>query len=92
MMKGSLSDYKLFLEQMSQTYGMSQETISKLSEELCYFWNQDLKTWLQTRHQELQSLGYKNDAIYSELQKEIKKRPFAASPLSLRQIRRIIYG
>jgi hypothetical protein len=45
------------------------------------------------RHRELrQGLALKNEAIYDQIAREVAGRPFAAPPLSTRQVRRLIYG
>jgi hypothetical protein len=62
----------------------------------------DVVAWLATetveqfvvrRHRELkESYSQRNDAIYRRIAEEIAQRPFAAAPLTERQIRRLIYG
>lgn len=62
-----------------------------VAEVLGYF-SQTPEDYLRTRHQELQSQGYGNAAIFSTLQLELSTRRFNAKPLTTRQIRRAIYG
>jgi hypothetical protein len=50
------------------------------------------REYIQKRHLELQKQGLNNKTIYSKIQREIKLRPFCAPDLSIRQIRRCIYG
>ena len=47
---------------------------------------------IQARHLELKAQGLNNEDIYTSIQQEIEKRRFKAPSLSIRQIRRIIYG
>jgi hypothetical protein len=45
------------------------------------------------RHRELkESYSQRNEAIYRRIADEVAQRPFAAAPLTERQIRRLIYG
>lgn len=54
--------------------------------------DQQYADWVQDRHRELQRQGLDNETIYRQIARELPQRRFAAPPLSLRQIRRIIYG
>jgi len=69
----------------------AQEAQHLVAEVLAYF-SQTPEEFLRARHQELQSQGFGNAAIFSTLQLELNSRRFAARPLSTRQIRRAIYG
>lgn len=62
-----------------------------VAEVLSYF-SQTPEEFLRTRHQELQSLGHGNSAIFTILQTELKTKRFTTKLLTTRQIRRAIYG
>jgi hypothetical protein len=52
-----------------------------------------VEAFVQRRHRELKDAGERNnDAIFRRIADEIVTRPFAAPPLSERQIRRLVYG
>lgn len=69
----------------------AKEAERVVAEVLSYF-SQTPEEFLRTRHQELQSQGYGNSAIFTTLQIEMSNRRFGAKPLTTRQIRRAIYG
>ena len=49
--------------------------------------------WLVRRHRELKDTeAERNDAIYRRIADEVNARAFAVTPLTARQIRRLIYG
>lgn len=48
--------------------------------------------YITARHAELQRGGYPNDQIYQRIQDELQTLRFKAPALSVRQIRRRIYG
>ncbi len=48
--------------------------------------------YVTRRHAELRREGLANSAIFEQLAGELHGRRFAAEPLSVRQIRRLVYG
>lgn len=48
--------------------------------------------FIQTRHAQLQRQGYRGQEIYAVIQAELSHWRFGAPALSIRQIRRRIYG
>ena len=51
------------------------------------------ESFVRRRHRELKSAGrVTNRLIFRQIAGELAARPFAAAPLSERQIRRLIYG
>ncbi len=62
-----------------------------IAETLAYF-SEPLPEFVARRHRELRADGERNEAIYRRIATEVRDRRFSASPLSERQIRRLIYG
>jgi hypothetical protein len=56
------------------------------------YFAEPLPAFVRRRHGELRGRGLGNDRIFEELSAEVAQRPFAPPPLSLRQLRRIVYG
>jgi len=69
----------------------AKEAVHLVTEVLSYY-SRTPEEFLRTRHQELQTQGYDNSAIFSALQTELSSRRFCAKPFTTRQIRRAIYG
>jgi len=60
-------------------------------EVLTYF-RESPEDFVRRRHLELQALGWTNARIFSAIRHEMTHTRFTCTPLSERQIRRLIYG
>ncbi|UCM90227.1 hypothetical protein [Streptomyces marincola] len=58
---------------------------------LAYF-DESAEEYVRRRHRELRSRGLTNDAIFRQISEELPHRAVAPPALSLRQLRRIVYG
>ncbi|WP_107473941.1 hypothetical protein [Streptomyces sp. TP-A0874] len=58
---------------------------------LAYF-DETTEEFVRRRHQELRSGGLKNPEIFERITAELPHRAVNPPPLSLRQLRRIVYG
>ncbi|MGW8379921.1 hypothetical protein [Streptomyces sp. ODS28] len=58
---------------------------------LAYF-DETTEEFVRRRHRELRSSGLRNTEIFERISAELPHRAVAPGPLSLRQIRRIVYG
>lgn len=58
---------------------------------LAYF-SEPVEEFVRRRHAELKSKGLVNDEIFPRIAVEIRARRVAAPELSVRQLRRIVYG
>ncbi|GAA3621229.1 hypothetical protein GCM10022419_128620 [Nonomuraea rosea] len=58
---------------------------------LSYF-SEPAEEYVRRRHGELKSRGLTNDEIFPRIAGELRGRRVAAPELSLRQLRRIVYG
>ncbi len=56
------------------------------------YFSKDVKEYISQKHKQLHEEGMKNEQIYNQIQKELKERRFPGPELSVRQIRRVIYG
>lgn len=62
-----------------------------VAEVLGYF-AEPVPEFVRRRHAELRDRGLTNDRIFAALRVELATRRFAPPPLSVRQLRRIVYG
>lgn len=81
-----------FKSYLLSSYPIDESYLNHLIEDLGDYFSTDVKDFIGLRHQQLQKEGLKNNEIYLQIHDELKKRRFVAPELSLRQIRRIIYG
>ncbi|MFI9046629.1 hypothetical protein [Streptomyces sp. NPDC053427] len=58
---------------------------------LAYF-DETTEGFVRRRHRELQSRGLRNEAIFEQIAQELPHRAVTPPPLSIRQLRRLVYG
>jgi hypothetical protein len=80
------------LRYLEEKYGLDREEFGSLLEELWAFTDETAEDFVRRRHGELQRGGLRNEAIYRALAAETAAGRFRGPELSLRQVRRIIYG
>ena len=80
------------IERLSQTTRLSAREASHLVDEVLAFLDDSLEQFVRRRHRELQHEGRSNVDIYRRLIEEAAQRRFRAPSLSVRQVRRLIYG
>lgn len=64
----------------------------RLISEIVAFFNETPQAFIRRRHIELQKSGLSNSTIYTKIKDELQQHRFASEPMSIRQIRRAIYG
>jgi hypothetical protein len=73
-------------------YGFEPSELDQFLEDCWAFTDESPAEFIRRRHGELQREGLRNEAIYHRLATEAAAGRFRSPPLSLRQLRRIIYG
>jgi hypothetical protein len=79
-------------KQLSDRYGLSELELGKLLEDLWLLTHETPEAYALRRHEELRAAGVSNDRGFAAIARELESGRFASPELSLRQIRRIIYG
>ncbi|MFI6377743.1 hypothetical protein [Streptomyces sp. NPDC050546] len=67
------------------------EALRVIQDVLAYF-DETTEEYVRRRHRELQAQGLVNTAIFERIEADLKYRVVAPPELSLRQLRRIVYG
>ncbi|WP_084958120.1 hypothetical protein [Thermoactinospora rubra] len=67
------------------------EAARVVADVLAYF-SEPVEEFVRRRHRELKARGLTNDEIFPRIAAELPARRVAAPPLTLRQLRRIVYG
>ncbi|MDT0306301.1 hypothetical protein RM780_04900 [Streptomyces sp. DSM 44917] len=67
------------------------EAVRVVLDVLAYF-DETTEEFVRRRHRELRSRGLANEAIFERIAAELPRRAVAPPALSLRQLRRIVYG
>ena len=81
-----------FKNYLLSAYPVDESLLNRLVEDLGEHFSGNVQEFIQKRHKQLHSEGLKNNEIYQQIQNELSERRFAAPEMSLRQIRRVIYG
>jgi len=89
---GTRPEDSAFRAYLLRNVDVSERDLDKLIAELRSHWGETPAEFVRRRHRELQRQGARNPAIYEQVAAEIQGRRFSASPLTERQIRRLIYG
>lgn len=79
------------LEHVRDTSGLTEPEARRVVEDVIAFLAEPLERRVRRRHAELKTRGWKNDAIFAEVQHELAGSVVAAPELSQRQLRRVIY-
>jgi polyhydroxyalkanoate synthesis regulator phasin len=80
------------IERLTRTGRLSQREASHVVDEVLAFLDDSLEQFVRRRHRELQREELNNEAIYRQVAQEAGRRRFAVPALSIRQVRRLIYG
>ena len=72
--------------------GLARIDASHIAKEVLDLFSGTVDEFILARHQELQSEGYTGNAIYQRILDELREWRFSAPELTVRQIRRRIYG
>jgi hypothetical protein len=67
------------------------EALRVIQDVLAYF-DETTEVYVRRRHRELQAQGLVNATIFERIEADLKYRAVAPPELTLRQLRRIVYG
>ena len=81
-----------FKSYLLSAYPIEESLLMRLLDDLSEYSSSSLEEFISQRHRELKRQGMKNDRIYEQIQSELAHRRFPGPDLSIRQIRRAIYG
>ena len=85
-------DIQLLADHLSATVALPPAQTRRLVEDVLAYFSETVETYVARRHSEMQERGIRNDTIFNTLAEELTARRFATTPLTTRQIRRLIYG
>lgn len=77
---------------LEEKYALDARSLGLLIDDLWAFTEETAEEFVRRRHGELQRLGLRNEAIFRRLSQETAGGRFRCPPISLRRVRRIIYG
>lgn len=78
--------------ELSRTTGLPVNVTARVVDDVLAYFGETAAEFVRRRHRELQRRGHTNDRIFEQIAAELPRRRFAAGELSLRQLRRLVYG
>ena len=77
---------------VERTTRLSRNEAARIVAEVLAYFSESTEQFVRRRHRELQSQNLRNPEIFERIAAELAERRFAATALSERQIRRLVYG
>ncbi len=80
------------LSHLQQTTAIGPGEARRVVEDVLAWCAEDTESFVRRRHRELRAEGLANSEAFAGIARELTTRRVAAPALSVRQIRRVIYG
>lgn len=80
------------LEHLERTTAIGPGQARRVVEDVLAWFSEDTEAFVRRRHRELRAEGTANPEAFERIAQELTTRRVAAPALSVRQIRRVIYG
>ncbi|MDF2708494.1 MAG: hypothetical protein K0R62_4146 [Nonomuraea muscovyensis] len=77
---------------LTRTSGLGPGEAARVVADVLSYFSEPVEEFVRRRHAELKGRGLTNDEIFPRVAAELRARRVAAPDLSLRQLRRIVYG
>ncbi|GLX01597.1 hypothetical protein [Microtetraspora sp. NBRC 16547] len=77
---------------LTRTTALGPGEAARVVADVLTYFGEPVDDYVRRRHGELKSKGFSNDKIFPKISAELSGRRVAAPELSLRQLRRIVYG
>ena len=80
------------VEQVCRTTGLPAADARRVVDDVVAYFTATTEDYVRRRHRALQLRGVRNDTSFAVIAEELRTYPVRAPELSLRQLRRIVYG
>lgn len=77
---------------MAATTGLPEPVAARVVADVCAHFSETTEEFVRRRHRELQRRDRRNDEIWPRIAAELAGRTVAPGEVSLRRLRRIVYG
>lgn len=84
--------YDDLLVHLSRTTSLSRGEAARVVADVLSYFAESAEEFVRRRHGELKARGLTNDQIFELVAEELPRRRVTPPALSLRQLRRIVYG
>nr|WP_153426617.1 hypothetical protein [Streptomyces alkaliphilus] len=80
------------IDHLTRTTPLGRGEAARVVLDVLAYFDETVEEYVRRRHRELQARGLRNTAIFEVVSEELRHRAVAPPELSLRQLRRIVYG
>lgn len=80
------------VDHLARTTGLAEAEARRVVEDVLDFYAEPVEDYVRRRHAHLQAYGARNPDIFAQITQELRDRLVLPQQLSLRQLRRIVYG
>jgi hypothetical protein len=80
------------IDHLTRTTALQRGEAARVVLDVLAYFDETTEDWVRRRHRELKSGGLVNADIFERIAAELPHRAVAPPELSLRQLRRIVYG
>lgn len=84
--------YEDLIAHLTRTSALDPGEAARVVADVLSYFSEPVEEFVRRRHGELKARGLTNDEIFPRIAAELPARRVAAPELSLRQLRRIVYG
>jgi len=89
---GAPRPFEDLIAHLTRSSPLSAGEAARLIAEVVGYFSESAEAFIRRRHGELKARGLTNDRAFDQIAAELQQRVVAPPQLSLRQLRRIIYG
>ncbi|MEU7056221.1 hypothetical protein [Streptomyces sp. NPDC046197] len=80
------------LDHLARSTSLTRGEALRVIQDVLAYFDETTEEYVRRRHRELQAQGLVNATIFERIEADLKYRAVAPPELSLRQLRRIVYG
>ncbi|MFF8864535.1 MULTISPECIES: hypothetical protein [unclassified Streptomyces] len=80
------------VDHLSRSTPLSRGEALRVIQDVLAFFDETTSEFVRRRHRELQAQGLVNTEIFDRIEADLKYRAVAPPELTLRQLRRMVYG
>ncbi|WP_225831932.1 hypothetical protein [Streptomyces sp. NK08204] len=80
------------VDHLAQSTPLSRGEALRVIQDVLAYFDETIQEFVRRRHRELQAQGLQNAEIFERIEADLKHRAVAPPELTLRQLRRMVYG
>ncbi|MFY1678599.1 MULTISPECIES: hypothetical protein [unclassified Streptomyces] len=80
------------VDHLTRSTPLSRGEASRVIQDVLAYFDETTEEFVRRRHRELQARGMVNATIFERIEAELRYRAVAPPELTLRQLRRVVYG